>query len=114
MRAAADRSGSTRFRIEDSSFGGRAAAARRGNRGIDRDEERIRAAMNRGAQEHGDMKGVTERRRDDLRECGAQRAGRIGNTGTGVDLVGADLREMAGLGKMAELVNDGGLLRNQE
>src|ERR1700722_5607348 len=59
------------FRIEDSGFGGRAAAARRWHRGIDRDVERVRAAFERGTEEHRDMKRVTERRGDDLRKCGA-------------------------------------------
>ena len=108
MRTASDRSGGMLFRIEDLSFGGRAAAARRRNRGIDRDIERIRAAIERGAEEHGDMKRVTERRGDDLRKCGAKRARRIGEGGTGMGLVGADF------GEMADLVNDRALLRNQE
>jgi hypothetical protein len=60
------------------------------------------------------MKRVTERRGDDLRECGAQRARCIGEGGTGLDLVGADLRKTADFGEMTELVNDGALLRNQE
>ena len=54
------------------------------------------------------MKRVTERRGDDLRKCGAERARRIGEGGTGMGLVGADF------GEMADLVNDGALLRNQE
>ena len=67
----AERSGGTLFRVEDSGLGGRAAAARCRNRSIDRDIDRIRAALERGAEKHGDMKRVTERRGDDLREGGA-------------------------------------------
>jgi hypothetical protein len=54
------------------------------------------------------MKRVTERRRDDLGKCGAQRTCGIGETRTDTGLMGADL------GEMADLVNDGALLRNQE
>jgi hypothetical protein len=108
MHAASDRSGGMLFKIEDLSFGGRAAAARRRNRGIDRGEERILAALERSTEEQGEMERVTERRGDDLRKCGAQRARRIGEGGTGLGLVGADF------GEMADLVNDGALLRNQE
>ena len=54
------------------------------------------------------MKRVTERRGDNLRKCGAERARRIGEGGTGMGLVGADF------GEMANLVNDRALLRNQE
>jgi hypothetical protein len=114
MSATTDRSGGTLFRVEDSGLGGRAAAARRRNRGIDRGVEWIRAAIEGGAEEHGDVKRVTERRRDDLSKRGAERARRIGEGGTGTDLVGADLGGMADLGEMADLVNDGALLRNQE
>jgi len=108
MRAATDRSGGGLFRVEDSSLGRRTAAARRRDSGIDRCVERIRAALERGTEEHWDMKRVTERRRDDLRKCGAQRTARIGEAGSGLGLAGADL------GEMADLVNDGALLRNQE
>ena len=71
MRAGPDRSGGALFKVGDSSCGGRAAAAWRRNRGIDGDVERIRAAIERGAEENRNMKRVTERGRDDLRECGA-------------------------------------------
>jgi hypothetical protein len=54
------------------------------------------------------MKRMTERRGDDLRKCGAERACRIGEGGTGLGLVGADF------GEMADLMNDGALLRYQE
>jgi hypothetical protein len=54
------------------------------------------------------MKRVTERRGDDLRKCGAQRTGRIGEAGVDTRFVGADL------GEMADFVNDGTLLRDQE
>jgi hypothetical protein len=89
-------------------LGGRPAAARRGNRGCDRDVDGIRAALERGAEEHGDVERVTERRRDDLRKCGAQRTRRISEGGSGMDVARADF------GEMADLVNNGALLRNQE
>jgi len=64
------------------------------------------------------MKRVTERRRDNLRKCGAQRTCRIGEGGSGMGFAGADVvgAALAGadLGEMADFVNDGALLRNQE
>jgi hypothetical protein len=43
-----------------------------------------------------------------LRKCRAQRTRRIGEAGIDACLVGADL------GEMADFMNDGALLRNQE
>jgi hypothetical protein len=54
------------------------------------------------------MERVTERRRDDLGECGAQCTSRIGAAGVDTSFARADL------GEMADLMNDGALLRNQE
>ena len=89
-------------------MGRRAAAARRRNRGIDRGEERSRDASERGTEEDGDVKRVTEGRRDDLGECRTQRAGRIGEARIDTGRGGAEF------GEMADFVNDGALLRNQE
>jgi uncharacterized protein YjbI with pentapeptide repeats len=69
------------------------------------------------------VKRVTERRCDDLRKCGAERTRRIGEAGAGTGFAGADVAgadvagaDVAGadLGEMADLVNNGALLRNQQ
>lgn len=100
--------GGTFVRAEDSSFEGGIAAAGRGNRGIERDDQRIRATLERDADQRGDMKRVTESRRDNLRERRAEGASRIGKHGSEICLGGACIDEMT------ELMLDRAVLRNQE
>src|ERR1700679_892966 len=93
----------------DSAQGGRAAAARRGNRGIDVGELRLGSELQSHANEQGNLKRMAERRRGGLGEGGTERAARV-HRAAGID---ADSR-LIGARKMAELVSDGTLLRSQQ
>jgi hypothetical protein len=93
----------------DSAQGGRAAATRRGNRGVDAGESRFGSELRSHANQQGNLKRMAECRSGGLGEGGTQRAARV-HRAAGID---ADSR-LINAGKMAELVNDGTLLRSQQ
>src|ERR1700686_4031530 len=88
-----------------SAQGGRAAAARLGNCGVDRGEARLRTELGIDADEERDMKRMTESRRDDLRKRGALRAARIDGAVRLSSKLGA-----VDAGDMTEFMNHGTLL----
>jgi hypothetical protein len=93
----------------DSAQGGRAAATRRGNGGVDAGESRFGSELRSHANQQGNLKRMAECRSGGLGEGGTQRAARV-HRAAGID---ADSR-LINAGKMAELVNDGTLLRSQQ
>ena len=96
-------------KTEISAKGGRTAAARPGNGGIDGEESELGTELRSHANEQGNLQRMTERRGGGLGECRAERAGRV-HRAAGID---AHLR-LIGAGEVAEFVNDGTLLRSQQ
>ena len=93
----------------DSAQEGRAAATRRGNRGVDVGELRLGSELQSHANQQGNLKRMAECRSGGLGEGGTQRAARV-HRAAGIDADSC----LIGAGKMAELVNDGTLLRSQQ
>jgi hypothetical protein len=95
------------FRV--SAKGGRTAASRLGDRGVDGAELRLLSPLRGGAAEKRNVKRMTKGRSNDLREGGAQRTGGIDSRAR-LDL---ECRAVS-LGNVAQLVNNGALLRHQQ
>jgi hypothetical protein len=96
-------------KTEISAKGGRTAAARPGNGGIDDEEPGLGNALRFHANEQGNLQRMTERRGGGLGECRAERAGRVHRAAS----LDAHLR-LVGAGQVTEFVNDGTLLRRQQ
>jgi hypothetical protein len=93
----------------DSAEEGRAAATWRGNRGVDGGELRLGSELQSHANQLGNLKRMAECRGGGLGEGGTERAARV-HRAAGIDADSC----LIGAGKMAELVNDGTLLRSQQ
>ena len=92
-----------------SAQGGRAAATRPGNGGIDTDESRLGSELRSHANQQGNLQRMAECRRSSLGECRAERAVRVRRP--------AGIRaalHLIGAGEVAEFVNDSTLLRRQQ
>jgi len=96
-------------KTEISAKGGRTAAARPGNGGIDGEESGLDNELRLHANEQGNLQRMTERRGGGLGERRAERAGGV-HRAAGLD---AHLG-LIGAGEVAEFVNDGTLLRGQQ
>src|SRR6202161_2758758 len=92
-----------------SAKGGRTAAARPGSGGVCGCAAALGDALGRGANQQGDVKGMTEGRSDDLCECRTQRAGGV-HRAAGID---PHLRR-TGIREMAQLVINSTLLCRQQ
>jgi|SRR5580658_620236 hypothetical protein len=105
--AATDRSGGSGLR-QRSAQGGGAAAARRGNSGVDGLILTLGNALRRSADQQRNMESMAEGGGHGLRKGRAQRA----QTVRGADRV-TELNAL-NAGEMAEFVNDGALLRRNQ
>ena len=99
----------------DSAKGGRTAAARLGNGGVENEESQLGRKVGGAACRQGQVQGMAESRGGGLRKRRAQRAGGIHQAAR----IDAKLRVHAeltgpGTGKVAEFVIDSTLLRRQQ
>ena len=90
--------------------GGRAAATRRGNGGVYACELRLGNELQRGANQEGNVKRMAECGGTGLSKRGTERTVRVRRAAA----MGVDMMDRLGAGKVAELVNDGTLLRSQQ
>src|SRR5580692_453987 len=99
----------TTTRPDFSAKGGRTAAARPGSGGVCGCAAALGNALRRGANQQGDVEGMTECRGDDLCKCRTLRAGAV-HRAAGID----PYVRRTGMGEVAQLVINGTLLCRQQ